>query len=44
VFVYVESYLQIKEQNCFQKLCKEKHFEMSTVELLDYKAVLVRMY
>jgi hypothetical protein len=42
--IYVRHRVQTKEQNCMQELCKEKDFEMSTVELVDYKIVLVCIY
>jgi hypothetical protein len=42
--MYVKEYVQTKEQNYLQELCKEKDFEVSTVELLDYKIVLACMY
>jgi hypothetical protein len=41
--IHVRKYVQTKEQNCLQELCKEKDFEMSVAELLvlDYEIVLV---
>jgi hypothetical protein len=39
--IYVRQYLQIKEVNCFQETNREKDFEMTVVELLDYKIVIV---
>jgi hypothetical protein len=33
-----------RRQNCVQELCKEKVFEISIVELVDYKVVLVCIY
>jgi hypothetical protein len=35
--IYVRDRVQTKEQNCVQELCKDKDFEMSIVELVDYK-------
>jgi hypothetical protein len=42
--MYVKWYVQSKEQNCLQLLHKENNFEMSIVELLDYKIALVCIY
>jgi hypothetical protein len=41
VHMYVKEYVQTKEQNCLQEICKAKYSEMSIVESLDYKIVLV---
>jgi hypothetical protein len=43
-YIYVRDTVQTKEQNCVQELCKEKDFEMSIVELVDYKIVLMCIY
>jgi hypothetical protein len=37
-------YVETKEQNYLQELCKEKEFETSIGELLDYRIVLVFIY
>jgi hypothetical protein len=42
--IYVKEYVQTKELNYLQKLGKEKVFEMSVVELLNYKVVVVCIY
>jgi hypothetical protein len=42
--VYVRHTVRTKEQNCVKELCKEKVFEMSIVELVDYKIALVCIY
>jgi exonuclease III len=42
--IYVREYLQTKKVNCVQGLSKEKEFELSIVELVDYKFILVCIY
>jgi hypothetical protein len=39
--IYVGDRVQTKEQNCVQEFCKKKDFEMSIMEFVDYKLVLV---
>jgi exonuclease III len=42
--IYARKYLQPKEVGCLQVLSKEEDFEMSTVEKVDYKFILVCIY
>jgi hypothetical protein len=42
--IYVRKYLQTKKVDCVQGLSKEKDFELSVVELVDYKFILVCIY
>jgi exonuclease III len=39
--IYVRKYLQTKEVNCFHGISREKDFEKTVVELLDYKIIIV---
>lgn len=41
VHIYMKKNVQTKEQNWLQELFKERDIEMSIVELLDYKIVIV---
>ena len=40
-FIYVKHYLQTKEVNYMKGISKEKDFEMTAVEVLDYDLVCV---
>jgi exonuclease III len=42
--IFVKDRVQTKELNSMQGLCKEKDFEMSILELVDLKIVLVCIY
>jgi hypothetical protein len=42
--IFVKDRVQTKELDGMQGLCKEKDFEMSIVELVDLKIVLVCIY
>ena len=43
-YSYVRKYLQTKKVNNFQAISKVNDLQMTTVELLDYKFILVCMY
>ena len=42
--IYIKLHMQTKEVNYLQGISKEKDFEMTTVEILDYKLIIVCVY
>jgi exonuclease III len=42
--IYVKNYLQTREVNYIKEIGKEKDFEMSAVEILDYDLIFVCVY
>jgi hypothetical protein len=43
-FIYVKHYLQTREVNYINGISKEKDFEMSALEFLDYDLIVVCVY